>query len=131
MISQELAEKLKNAGLVWEPKEGDLFAHIYNSTIYHFSPGAFTFAIEMYPDEYIWLPRLDQLLAEIERLGYEWATKKKNLNIQLIVPSWEGEVYACEVWKKDGDYFKEYIENTPEEAAGQALLWILKQEAGK
>lgn len=66
-------------------------------------------------DDYIFAPRLDQILAEIEKWGYEWI---------VISPNNKHLQYGVGLFKSLplGDYW----ENTPKEAAAQALLWILK-----
>lgn len=89
MLSLELAEKLSKAGLAWEQKFGDIIWDWHEEDYVVIDQGK---CID--PWYAVWLPRLDQLLAEIEKRGYGYF---------------------------DGDSL--------EEAARQALLWIL--EGGK
>ena len=116
MISLELAKELKAAGLEWVPVKGDFWAYrlvdngigVVDSTV---RPGQ-----EPHPNN-IWLPRLDQLLAEIEARGWWWWM------------SWSGKVW---VGRKDNDKGGHELEtDTPEDAAAKALLWILSQDAQK
>ena len=134
MISQELAEKLKDAGLLWEPKEGDEYSHLGNSPevfvkaligykskiatehlkIYdeEFPNGRLTTLKEMLLEKSTWLPRLDQLLAEIEKRGWKWDLYPlKNKYCCLATQTTAFPIYE--------------EEDSPEEAAGQALLWML------
>lgn len=119
-ISLETARKLKEAGLKWEPQEGD--AYITEDTI---------FGYEIYKGEAIdkdkcaQRPRLDQMLAEIEKLGYEWELGILTLN--------DGRTYMIDVAleeliKTESEEWKSFVANSPEEATAQVLLWILEQE---
>jgi len=129
MISLEKAKALKEAGLRWEPKRFDLF-----------TDGTKTWEVlEVYTGEgdirwirgiggwvtygknFTFLPRLDQLLGEIEKRGWEYACYSK----------WEGK-YNIEVYKTDRPH-NIFIRHktdadTPEDAAAEALLWIMKEE---
>jgi len=119
MISLELAKKLKNAGLRWEPKNGDFFT----------TPGTNLIQcaitpirnIEYATSKVVWLPRLDQLLAEIEKRGYVY-----DLHFSVLSGI---RCYWC-VLKQDDCCWYAKSADTPEDAAGQALLWILEQETG-
>jgi hypothetical protein len=119
MISLELAKRLKAAGLRWEwPSSGDfIYNHMadrygcVDEWIYtkkevkrHWENGRVDFA-----------PRLDQLLAGIEARGYRvWLKTKRNACVVRIRKVGEG-------------WGKAHIADTPEEAAGRALLWILER----
>jgi hypothetical protein len=122
----ETAQKLKDAGLPWEPQVYDYFKsnhgieNVDSLTLFN---GEITYVNHWNwrGDKYrlhglVWLPRLDQLLAEIEKRGYWWRldkiSAKDAYNFFLYVPG--GSRY----WES----------NFPEEAAAQALLWILEQE---
>lgn len=68
--------------------------------------------------------RLDQLLVEIEGEKWSWYLTRDIF-----------DVATCAIWPKnkpfmdDGYIAKAYTpENAPEEAAAQALLWILQQK---
>ena len=121
-ISLETARKLKEAGLAWEPdittgsNEGDLFywengnldmvGHRAYHLLYHLERGRITFA-----------PRLDQLLAEIERRGYWYSLARES----------ESDNYSVMIWKAFGR-IEIFYATTADEAAALALLWILERE---
>ena len=157
MISLETAKKLKEAGLKWnETKQGEL----YHASFKDGSNGIFVVdhdGQKKYGNS-VWLPRLDQLLAEIE--GREWdidlmhfAKNRDNTEIsddpswscevnkflgltqtdvepKLIIHQHDGTDHAVNVngkWQENR--LNEIFDtNSPEEAAAQALLWILEQE---
>ena len=103
MISLDLAQKLKDTGLKWEPALGQSYKDVVEGGV--------------------WLPRLDQLLTEIERRMYDWSMTS-NMDIR---PDVKPEYYA-ELYNSDGDMVWEITkQNTATEAAGQALLWILRE----
>jgi len=111
-LSLETAKKLKEAGLQWEPRDGDWY---YTETgkreciprvKYH----------KIY-DRYIFAPRLDQLLAEIEKRGYAYNFIK--------IPN-EKKSY-CSIYGSN-HLSGERFDGIGEEAAAQALLWILKRQ---
>lgn len=96
MLSIETAKKLKDAGLVWNPDIGDIF---------------------FIEEEWLFAPRLDQLLAEIEKRGYGWKLEKFHAyNLRRM------QIY------KINDLLGCFEADSPEEAAAQALLWILEQK---
>ena len=81
MIGLELAKKLKEAGLEWEPKFGDhyIIPAVFEEGLreimdtkqimsYHKNPKEWEESIR----GFVFTPRLDQLLAEIEKRGYKW-----------------------------------------------------------
>ena len=118
MISLEMARKLKDAGLEWEPKINDFFKGPYGIDV--------VFVLEVNIDSvlsvngkefadtvYIWLPRLDQLLAEIEKCAYEWCLEQAR------------DKYRLSLWFDQACVY-EFRASTPEDAAAQALLWILE-----
>lgn len=122
MIKLKTAQELKNAGLEWNMELGDFLYYeadgnwklsIIDLGDIHDSMGA---AQECCEDgQWIFVPRLDQLLAEIERRGYWWNLLKQDNGYLVVVGNerhTEGFAPA----------------DTPEEAAAQALLWILWQE---
>lgn len=133
MISLELAKKLNDAGLKWDPKEGDfsdydgkielvteenikstkrLLTAISRSNGLH---------DDMLP---ILLPSLSQLLAEVERRGWGWDLDNMN------VPS--DPMYNLGLFSGDyGEFVRAFFGDTQEDAAGQALLWILEQEVSQ
>jgi hypothetical protein len=129
MLELKTAVALKNAGLKWEPQLGDYFntfeclnngndaPGLWDEEIQtaYETPGA---DIENMQKGSLWLPRLDQLLAEVEKQGYVW---------DISLNPAQDEKYACWIVNKDGHNC--LWGNIPEEAAAQALLWILEQEA--
>jgi len=82
------------------------------------------FIIERKLDSYTWRPRLDQLLSEGDKRKY-----KININASNKT-QWFSDV---ECWDEERQelYFVYETDDldTPEDAAGQALLWILEQGA--
>jgi hypothetical protein len=67
-----------------------------------------------YYQECIWLPRLDELLAEIEKRGWQ---------IELVkYARWRITIWKIQ-WRKQGLFIGE----TPGEVAAKALIWLLKQ----
>jgi hypothetical protein len=117
VISLELAKKLEEAGLEWEPKRGDFCwsenCEGNNGKICLIKADNVGF----YGDRiYTWLPSLSQLLAEIEGRGREW-------DLEFDIGGCHK--YSCAI-SNDTDY--EFITaDTPEEAAGKALLWVLER----
>ncbi|HBC94365.1 MAG TPA: hypothetical protein DCZ10_16065 [Pelotomaculum sp.] len=115
LISIEKAKALKDAGLRWVAKGGDC---------YFYANGEFTgdFIIKSDPGEpvvrqmdcQIWLPRLDQLLTEIEKRRYRgmWSAGKCH----------DGKYFVCLY------PVKLFHGDTPEDVVADALLWILRQE---
>lgn len=175
MLNLETAKKLKDAGLKWEPKLGDLFAYvddgeelreqweIASTNIYAisgekhlvdelggrmvffggglcvrgtgcrtnetycscmnktgFNPDLKVYSVASW-EKKLWLPRLDQLLAEIEKRGYVWKLRSRA----------DGKYFVALFGKNDENYLVQCYwteADSPEEAAAQALIWILKQE---
>lgn len=144
MISLETAKALKEAGLEWEPKVGDWFywneePNLVTSCddIYIWSNVA---AWRLECDYLIFAPRLDQLIKEGVKRGYwiaivPYPTKTKVIWEALLYTWWNGDF--CELTEKEfmeGDKSNVplFVHDFPEEAAAQALLWILqnKREGG-
>jgi hypothetical protein len=130
MIKLETARKLKEAGLSWEPKVGDLFYWESNNDGWKID--AFTIDdiednLEEVKDcleneEWLPCPRLDQLLGEIEARGYWWELYKNPM--QFPTGSYDIQISQGIDFK----YHTPLATDSPEEAAAQALLWILEQE---
>lgn len=130
MLSIETARKLKDAGLEWEPQVGDWFTtsngdnmlvafqsvletqytKITNGMDDHFPNSRLLTGKEMLQEDFTWLPRLDRLLAEIEKRGYWWLLRNDYCYI------------ATEMDNGHNSYA-----DSPAEAAAQALLWILQE----
>ena len=124
MLSLETAQRLKAAGLKWEPQEGDfLYYHTYGegSELGVISDSDMGEHREesldnIYTGEWIFAPRLDQLLAEIEKRGWK----------HELYSHPEFGKYHCVIQK--GGIRRLFDANSPEEAAAQALIWILAQK---
>jgi hypothetical protein len=114
VISLDLAKKLKEAGLKPVCTDLELFWLAGVGEVMYAGPG-----YEPEPED-VWLPRLDRLLAEIERRGYRWHLYPYKLPIN------SKSTYACELAYGDNTFFV-YKGDTPEDAAGSALLAILEQ----
>jgi hypothetical protein len=114
MISLETAKKLKEAGLKWKPKTGDWGYNAYRGLFLIHYPHP-QYAIQ---SSYIYAPRLDQMLAEIEKLGYAYRVTGK----------WGIEPYKITVIKEKPLLDFNSWGYSPEEATAQALIWILEQE---
>ena len=143
MISLEAAKALKDAGLEWEPKLGDLF-----NTLECIEAGNTSFCIwdEEIQEAYdtpgadidgmhkgsLWLPRLDQLLAEIVK--NIWGCRLSVLWIEDFPKGYECLLSRTEETEEGKwEEFEHCFDSpdSPDEAAAQALLWILRKEATK
>jgi hypothetical protein len=117
MISLDKARELKEAGLVWEPKEGDwYYSNNTKTTIladFDRAGDIISLAAQKSPGWLVWLPSLSQLLAEIEARGimYKLGCARGNYRIDV----------------SDGILFVGGFDaDTPDNAAADALIWILK-----
>ena len=121
MISLETAKKLKEAGLEWEPKFGDYYKipvvfedgmtevmDIKQVMSYHKNPEEWEESI----NSFVFIPRLDQLLAEI----YE------TYNFTL-----HSSGYIVLRKKGSGMVAEHFHSDTLENAAAEALLWIYER----
>lgn len=163
MLSLELAKRLKELGLEWEPQRGDWYynhhGYVSGTTTTLDLLNEVTVLIQSISRDYAnrtvhFAPRLDQLLAEIEKRGWDidlmhFAKNRDNTEVRDD-PSW-----SCEVNKflrlRQGDdgspklmgtdhevnvngpwqeeRLNEFFDtDSPEEATAQALIWILEQE---
>ena len=139
MISLEKAKKLKEAGLEWEPQIGDMF-YWQNGKDWGIirlpSEDANNNLDEIrdYIDEGFWIfaPRLDQLLAEIEKRGYSWEMRTVIDESQSVRFNAKNIAYWIHVWKTGHieweDGFKRAF-TSPSNAAASALLWIYEGRA--
>lgn len=122
MITLDTARKLKEAGVKWVPKEGDWF---YNTK---FGPTVMSLTkLSAWQKKYkdhkkpvwqrlVWLPRLDQILAEIRKRHW-W-----------YYMSFVGGEHHMRVFPHDTSKPQCFNDSIPEEAAGLALLHILGGE---
>ncbi len=115
MISLEMAKKLKEAGLEWEPQRGDWY-YFGDDGELHIYRGASLEAKT--PEGLYFTPRLDQLLAEISKTGWKW-----------ILFGTGG------IWLENDSGAMEIIHDGPleegclTELTGEALLWIYEGRA--
>jgi len=136
VISLDTAKKLKDAGLKWEPQEGDWFYWWVNGAIDVLSTHN---QLLVQCSGGIFAPRLDQLLAEIEKRGYWCAIMPTNavgIDVNYLAELYRlGELsgHLELVWRKEVDGFliAEFRADSPEEAATLALIWILEQDKPK
>jgi hypothetical protein len=131
----ETAQKLKDAGLPWMPELLDTYVFTKFEESGELSvciPKTYENVNNLNglllidaEDEtgLLWLPRLDQLLEEIEARGYTWSLEKENAEYV------HGK-YCFSICNTNGHKPKwnDFHADSPEEAAAAALLWILEQE---
>lgn len=129
MLSLETARKLKGAGLKWKPSIGDQYRELLYeklTQIYDADP-----INEYRIKKSIWLPRLDQLLAEIEKRGYGYELTSYPASYFAELGDSFPITYKLKLFdevgleKEFGDCANVF---SSEEAAAQALIWILEQE---
>ena len=126
MISLEIAKKLKDSGLKWEPKFGDhyIIPAVFEVGLHEVMDTRQIMSYHKNPKEweesnrgFVFAPRLDQLLAEIERLGWKYELRNDEAGID----------YVCFVFSEG---YNEYAHaSTPTNAAASALLWIYEGRA--
>jgi hypothetical protein len=127
MISLETAKALKDAGLAWEPKIGDTYRQLSDShltLIYDANP-----VKEYWVKKSVWHPRLDQLLAEIVK--NIWGCRLSVLWIEDFPTGYECLLSRTEETEEGKwEEFEHCFDSpdSPDEAAAQALLWILNQK---
>jgi hypothetical protein len=128
MLSLDTSKKLKDAGLEWEhPQIGDMYSY-GDSEIFVIRPNG---KAGLEPPKHllvdaIWLPSLSQLLAEI--VIKEWGYRLSSTWVEDELSGFECLISRREEikpgkWKLEEHEFRA---DSPEEAAAQALLWILK-----
>jgi len=133
MIGLDAAKKLKDAGLEWggtNTKRGDFYLAEFKDG----TSGIYTVGVDgqnLWGETIVftWLPRLDQLLSEIEGRGYKKYTLEKNKSVTLLLWEWDEELATMDFgngWMPGVDF----CAGSPDEAAAQALLWILEQREG-
>jgi len=139
MISLDMAKRLKEAGLKWVPQVGDWFRteKLGPQVVYlgwmevGNDPETSTDAPVLCPAiiryrhaECIWLPRLDQMIQEIDQREFWWEIKHVLVDSNI-------KKYKARISKKHNTSIPEKIfsTTTPDESAALALEWILKGEA--
>jgi len=142
VISLEKAKKLKEAGLEWEPKQGDFYWFVTpdESRIGFVQNNRGAEGFKAHVDRcrgivwctYVFAPRLDQLLAEIEKWGYSWEMRTVIDESQSVRFNAKNIAYWIHVWKTGHieweDGFKRAF-TSPSNAAASALLWIYEGRA--
>jgi hypothetical protein len=115
MISLEKAQQLKEAGLEWKPKRGDLY-YQHGKIIHHFYD--FTCpedeATGKIPKFIVFAPSLTQLIKEIDEYGSSW---------KLGTITHDNKKYGFKIWQTNSDI----IADTPEDAVALGLLEILER----
>ena len=129
MLSLELVKRLKELGLEWEPQRGDWYynhhGYVSGTTTTLDLLNEVTVLIQSISRDYAnrtvhFAPRLDQLLAEIEKRGYAW---------ELSVDEADKPPYAICFFSTPREIGQKWFTaDSPEEAAAKALIWILEQE---
>ena len=114
MISLEKAKALKEAGLPWEPKRGDKYQFFGVSDV---SIMDRQIIVNPEADFLTWLPSLSQLLAKIDTSGYTYSLYKRTGDGRASMVLWTGAGEVFDKWS-----------TTPEDAAADALIWLLGQE---
>ena len=142
LISFEMAQKLKAAGLTWDPQEGDLRYYLFSNFPVAWCPICDTphdtYSGEEYDqilqdilEDSVFAPSLSQLYDEGERRGYVIQTEP--VRVKLSADSDPQLRYRATVFRLYEDclfpanaigFF-----DTRDEAAAEALLWILEQDA--
>lgn len=125
MISLEMAQRLKTAGLKWEPKFGDYYIipAVFDEGILQMMDIRQVMSYQKNPEEweesinsFVFVPRLDQLLAEIYET-YNFTLHSSG----YIVLRKKGSGMVAEYFHSD----------TLENAAASALLWIYEGRGGE
>lgn len=115
--ARKTARKLKKAGLVWEPQAGDLYYWSkFDNPVLVMHSDSELLKKEQKTKGIVWAPRLSQLLAEIERRGFD-ATL--HVSTKAVVLRDEDTGTPLEWFIKA---------NSLAENAAEALLWILERE---
>ena len=127
MISLDTAKKLKDEGLKWEPGYADFYS--WNGQTYVVSLSdcqSPTGRAVLRSKDSIFMPRLDQLLVEIERAGCGFVIRRSDCPETYL----DYKSYMSLTKWTDGDSVKvfERWDLAAEEAAAAALIWILEQE---
>ena len=142
MISLEKAKELKEAGLVWKPYFGDfLYADEESKMVGGLCVGEIEIGehknlICQNPltgitrgikdsEHIVWFPRLDQILEEIKKRGWDVERLQiKGGKTFILLHRTRGDHIPA-------DWSPYFSAATPEDAVADALLCLLKQEACK
>ncbi len=119
LVSQELAVKLKSAGLKHIPESNDWFYKPQEDGIWEMID------VSKVDDSYVWIPRINQALDDFKKRGYAYRLESDTCE------SW------IEVWSIDfNDTCKFKTDmltggRSDIEAVVEAWLWILEREREK
>ena len=117
MLSFEMAKKLKDAGLKWDPKLRDPFYYREDDdwerdVLNKQDMQEATHQIYEYIADWVFAPRLDQLLAYMEEQGYKVESTQD----------------ACYIFHPEkSPRWREFLAENRINAAAEALLWILNE----
>ena len=119
IISLKTAKALKEAGLELEAKKGDWYWAFGTNSIELIAVDR----VSITPRNIVFLPRLDQLLVEIEKQGYIVETGGP-------YNSDDGKPYLCcfNSPQYDSTCCESFWGEMRKEAAAEALLWILHNQ---
>ena len=137
-ISLVTARKLKDAGLAWEPKEGDLRYYLFDDQPTHWCPicdtpqdtyswKEYTHLLRQTIGHSVFAPTLEQLYDEGERRGYLIETQRVYSDGELIA-QYRATIFRC-TEQLPSPVWITYSFGARAGAAAEALLWILEQEA--
>jgi hypothetical protein len=128
MINIDLAKKLRDLGLEWQPKWGDYFQMIVleksltTCLIDEFSVNSIRKETSKFRNEKrLWLPRLDQLLEELEKRGY----------LPKLEKGVDGILIGNGIYYEVSIFGKNRIGKSWEEAAAKVLVMVLEEEQKK
>lgn len=132
MIGVELAGKLKEARLAWEPKEGDwllLWQPGIGMEEGFYYENARLREVDCenehkVTEKDVWLPSLSDMLAELESRGYYW---EMYCRTTLDGDGYEIQIMRLEEWNENGSSGNKSAD-TPEDAAAEVLLWVLERD---
>jgi len=118
-LDMDMAIRLKEAGLTYDNDYGHFFWDLELNTVVYLVPA---YLVEGGMKRYVFAPRLDQLLGEIEQRG--WLPKLSWVSCHDRVIT----CYSCSIETMDDAPDNGLFYGTMEEAAAQALLWIMTRE---
>lgn len=136
MLSLATAKKLRDAGFRWRPWFGDQYYIDLGNGIPSLNNisgtvviadatdiGYAELCLQNKEDCPVFAPRLDQLLAEIEKRGYRW-------DIGNLGFFRDDDVCIGLFDEETREYVAQFLGVMPEEVAALALIWILEREKG-
>lgn len=109
MVNYNLARELKEAGLTWKPRIGDLYYRKIDQALMRVG---YLDSFQDFRDD-TWKPSLATLLAELESKGWYW-----DLEHREFTPN-----YKCEIFHPEW-YIPPFYASSAEEAVAKALIAI-------